>query len=174
MTWTTRAAERAQELLNELQVHEAPIDVRDIGRQLGVIVLEEDLEGEVSGMLTREARRPVILVNRSDSITRKRFSIAHELGHFLLHKETVFVDRRVRFRNQRSSLGIDREEIEANQFAAELLMPTDFIGRIFSQLQDAGCAEDCEELVSKMAGSFEVSPQAMEIRLVNLGILSTV
>ncbi len=64
------------------------------------------------------------------STVRQRFTIAHELGHFFLHRasSTVFVDAApIFFRDESSSNGSQREEIEANAFAAELLMPEDAI-----------------------------------------------
>jgi Zn-dependent peptidase ImmA (M78 family) len=174
MKWTTKARQKALDLLEEQEVLTAPIDVGRIAHRLGVIVIEEDLQNEVSGMLSREGPRPVILVNESDSSARKRFSIAHELGHFRLHKDQVFVDRPVRFRDGRSSLGQDREEIEANHFASELLMPSPLIWESIAKIEDESSPLEEDELVTQLSKQFDVSKQAMEYRLADLGVLRTV
>jgi Zn-dependent peptidase ImmA (M78 family) len=103
---------------------------------------------------------------------RQRFTIAHELGHWRLHgKKEVIVDHLVRidFRDDRASAATHHEEIQANAFAAELLMPSEFI---LLELKKRGLseAEGVGEVVEDLAERFEVSQQAMEYRLVNLGL----
>src|SRR6266851_1759525 len=103
-----------------------PIPVEKIARLLGADVRYEPFEGELSGMLFREKGRSVVGVNALHSRTRQRFTIAHELGHLLLHSDNdLFVDKHYRVRrDRRSSEASDYAEIQANAFAAELLMPT--------------------------------------------------
>jgi len=79
---------------------------------------------------------------------------------------------RVDFRDRTSSLAIDKEEIEANAFAAELLMPQEFIWEEISRrLSRRRSSPTKDELIDDLARTFKVSPQAMEYRLNNLGIL---
>lgn len=137
---------------------------------MGAQVVTKALASETSGMLVRTDGLIVIGVNSNHAEVRRRFSIAHELGHLSLHPgrplllhETV----RVNFRDATSSMATDVEEIEANAFAAELLMPEPFV----RQEVERSCEVRRTELVKQLAQTFAVSRPAMEIRLVNLGIL---
>jgi Zn-dependent peptidase ImmA (M78 family) len=169
-----RAVAKASQLLREHQILKPPVDVERLAKQVGLRVVEEQLESEISGMLYREGGFAVILINQNDVHARKRFSIAHELGHYYLHTaSSVFVDRRVRFRDSNSSQGTIKEEIEANNFAAELLMPQIFVLREAIRLRGRRSPPSDEELIEELALVFNVSKQAMEVRLANLGELGT-
>ncbi len=151
---------------------ESLIDVESIARGLGAEVIRERLGGDVSGLLVRQEGRVIIGVNESHAPARQRFTIAHELGHFVLHEgRPLVVDRaRINLRDSRSSLATDLEEIEANSFAAELLMPRTQVLRTFRGLADAGAISH-ERVIRDLAHGFGVSDQAMEYRLVHLGLL---
>ena len=127
----------------------------------------EDMEDEDSGLLLVENESATVAVNRSHHPNRQRFTAAHELGHFYLHCQSgnrLFVDQAY-FRGPGSSTGIQQEEIEANQFAAELLMPEHF-------MQEA-CELPISDLdVLQLSRLFRVSEQAMMLRLVNLEYVS--
>ena len=115
----------------------------------------------------------MIGVNATHPKTRQRFTMAHELGHLLLHEDRkMIVDSHIYRRDEISSMGTEAEEVEANAFAAELLMPTELI---YDEVDDL-LAEDpqitAKQLVDRLAKIFEVSSQAMEIRLGELRILS--
>jgi Zn-dependent peptidase ImmA (M78 family) len=108
----------------------------------------------------------MVLVNSNDSPFRKRFTIAHELGHFLLHLDHADgeeVDRasdlfRTYETDERST---DRsKEVEANQFAAALLMPAPSVMREWETLRS----------LELMAIRFNVSEEAMGYRLATLGL----
>ncbi len=82
-----------------------PVRIERIAKELGVELRSGDL-GDVSGVLVRQGSSAVIGTNGSQSAQRQRFTIAHELGHFLLHEGiTNHVDRsyRVNFRSAESS-----------------------------------------------------------------------
>lgn len=124
-------------------------------------------------MLYRDRDRSVIGVNSSHPLTRQRFTIAHELGHLLLHgSRSVIVDTHVFRRDQTSSMGTETEEREANGFAAELLMPSVFVEREFDAVLDDDPGVTARQLVARLAAVFGVSEQAMEIRLGTLHLLS--
>ena len=118
-------------------------------------------------MLVRSGdNEAVIGVNSAHHINRQRFTIAHELGHLCLHKgKDVHIDRsfRVNRRDERSAQAIDPIEIEANRFAAELLMPHDMILDDIIEFD----IEDDEEL-KKLADKYQVSLQALTLRINNL------
>lgn len=169
-----RVSRAVSELLERHGITKPPVDAGRIARLEGIRVVEERLESEISGMLYRDGGRSIILVNQDDAPARKRFSVAHELGHYILHDPaTVFVDRRVRFRDATSSQGTNPEEIEANSFAAELLMPESWILREAARLRQRRLPPTDEELIGELAKVFQVSKQALEYRLANLGELGT-
>lgn len=142
-----------------------PVRLDTLLDEYGITLRQGDL-GEVSGLLLRGADEPVIGVNAKQHRTRRRFTIAHEFGHFLLHEgifEHVDLGYRVNFRSNESSMATNVEEIEANFFAASLLMPK-------RQLDLDGAVEalDDDEAVGRLAKRYDVSRHAMSLRLVNL------
>ena len=138
-----------------------PVDVQGLALALGIKVREAYLSNNVSGMICKTDRGWEITVNARHGATRKRFTIAHEIGHFVLHRSLIG-DGNVDDRAYRSDGSVKnnrigpREETEANRFAANLLMPADAIIR----LQNDGIDNTVE-----MARRFNVSDGAMTIRL---------
>src|SRR5574341_1456893 len=162
---------RAATRLRQLKTRKAPVDVWRVARQLGVRVERADLGEDCSGVLVRKGGAAVIGVNYSHHPNRQRFTIAHELGHFVLHKGAKYIDKgmtTLQFRNAESSTGTQTEEREANQFAAALLMPQEWVRPEFEK-QPFDLGDD--EALSAMCKRFGVSSQAMSFRLVNLGLL---
>lgn len=144
---------------------EPPVPVERMVREQGITVRRGDLE-DVSGLLLRDGDAAVIGVNSTQSKVRQRFTIAHEFGHFMLHegiRDHVDHGYRVNFRDRESALARDVEEIEANFFAASLLMPKRLLDS-----RDAVNAIDDDALVSKLATEFNVSRHAMSLRLANV------
>jgi Zn-dependent peptidase ImmA (M78 family) len=145
-----------------------PRDLTAIAGQLGAEIRVLDLAPDISGILYREADRRVIVANQGHSDARRRFTIAHEIGHLVLHKgEQVHVDSgfRINLRDPRSATAEDVEEIEANAFAANLLMPAAWLR---ADVQDPTLdATDSAEL-EVLAARYQVSPQAMIVRLTSL------
>ena len=142
-----------------------PVPIEAIVKAHSISLRRGDF-GDVSGLLLRDAETAVIGVNGSHPKTRQRFTVAHEFGHFLLHEGIVdHVDRgyRVNYRNRESSLARDVEEIEANFFAASLLMPRSMLEKL-----DAVSAIDSDRGVRDLAKTFEVSAHAMSLRLANV------
>ena len=123
----------------------------------------------MSGFLIRESGKTVLGVNSLHARQRQAFTVAHELGHLRLHPDGSFVDHGFSFyfRDARSSTATDPKEIQANQFAAELLMPEYFIDPILhGRSVDLGD----EQYLSSIAKQFQVSSQALIFRLINLGL----
>lgn len=121
---------------------------------------------DVSGLLVRSAESAMIGVNASHPEVRKRFTIAHEFGHYMLHAGiSAHYDRdyRINFRSRESSEATNIEEIEANFFAASILMPKHFLDR-----DQAVMALDNDEEVAKLAKKYNVSRHAMSLRLGNV------
>jgi Zn-dependent peptidase ImmA (M78 family) len=142
--------------------------VEHLAEAAGAVIEYRNFNREISGLLVRRQKMAVIGVAREQSGPRQRFTIAHELGHLLLHDGIeVRVDKefRVNLRSSASSKAEDVEEIEANAFAAELLMPREFLRQEFRQLTFD--IED-EEQIADLALRYAVSTQAMTFRLMNL------
>jgi Zn-dependent peptidase ImmA (M78 family) len=151
-------------LLQHRQVR-PPVRVEKIAQELSVQVRAGDLK-DVSGLLVRTGDTAIIGVNSTQSRVRQRFTIAHELGHFLLHdgiQHHVDHNYRVNFRSDVSSSATSVDEIEANFFAASLLMPKRFLDEM-----NAVEALDDDAKVAELAKAFDVSRHAMSLRLVNV------
>ncbi len=167
---TTRAIEAAQHLLKNHQ-YSIPIDVHQIALNLGLTVIERDLEDQVSGMLVIKKGRTTIVVNENHHSNRKRFTVAHEIGHYELHRDQdqVFIDATpVFFRDTTSAEGRSLQEVAANTFAAELLMPEQNMREILHS-QPIDVFDDAA--IRRIANQFGVSSQALTIRLTRLGDL---
>jgi len=168
---------KVRSLLSSAGITEAPVDVEAIAKRIGIDVRKAEFTpaDKLSGILYRDSGRTVIGVNSAHPSARQRFTIAHEIGHSVLeHSDSLYVDRNiprslVMFRDSRSEEGIIDHEIEANAFAAELLMPSDFLARDISSMETA----DADKAISDLADRYRVSEQAMTIRLTNLGYLKS-
>lgn len=169
----SRADSEAAALLRNAGITGPKVDVERLAHDLGATIAMEALDPEVSGVLYRLPGRVVIAVNQDHAPTRQHFTVAHELGHLMLHQgRPLIVDHvvraRVSLRDTRSSLATDREEIEANRFAANLLMPAEFIHTAVRNELRGGLDE--VKTIGVLASMFAVSPLAMELRLTNLGL----
>lgn len=165
----------ARKLLENNDILRAPIPVEGVARSLGIDVRYSAGSEDVSGALIRNDGSVVIAVNSAQHENRQRFTIAHEIGHFLLHRGTKVhfdEDFRINYRNAASSEATKLDEIEANAFAAALLMPEAFLKRDWLKLspEDASVSD----AIRSLAFRYKVSSKAMELRLVNLGFISPV
>lgn len=139
-----------------------PVDPFRIAEDLGLKVYRADLKPDVSGMLAKRPNQdPEVYVNARDSEVRQRFSCAHEIGHYVKRvtgredDSWGYIDRR----GPSAARGTDQDEIYANKFAAELLMPAAQVRSMHGRLSTAA-----------MAVQFKVSLEAMKFRLENLDL----
>jgi Zn-dependent peptidase ImmA (M78 family) len=149
-----------------------PVDVYLIAQMYDVSIQEREMEDAISGMLAITDGRAIIVVNKDHAPRRQRFTIAHELGHFFLHRNStnVFIDvSPIYFRNRLSSEGTNLREQEANRFAAELLMPAHLLREKVHHKPIDAMDDDA---VSCLADEFQVSVQSLTIRLTNLNLIS--
>ena len=162
---------RAQLLLDDLRVTAPPIPVERIAQSLNAQLRYSPLDDELSGMVYVKEGTPIIGVNALHHPNRQRFTIAHECGHLILHKaqisKEVHVDKDfpMLMRDSVSAAGVNEMEIEANFFAAELLMPE---ALLTTALGNEPFDIDDENAVSALARNFKVSPSAIRFRLGNL------
>ncbi len=164
---------QVDKLIHDQGIKELPIPIEKIARAHGAEVVAYDLK-EASGMLVISKKKGTIGYNASQSKGRQRFTIAHELGHYLLHsdaKKELFVDRDliIKFRGEITYTPAElKQESEANAFAAAILMPKSFI---LQELRNKKYKELTEnELIDALAKSFEVSALAMTYRLKDLNL----
>ncbi|MFE0473233.1 ImmA/IrrE family metallo-endopeptidase [Streptomyces sp. NPDC058947] len=169
----TPAQQAAHKLLNRHEIEKPPIPIEEIARAEGILITRKAFDGTRSGFALRDGATRIIGINSATSPRRQRFTVAHELGHLFLHQgKPLIVDHSVRvdWRDERSSLGTDKEEMEANAFAAEVLMPVNLIlDRASHYLRTQNATR--ESLIAGLARDFDVSAEAMGYRLINLGII---
>lgn len=140
-----------------------PVDPVLLANRLGIRVSNAVFsESSLSGMIAKRGEKHSLLVNDSDNAVRKRFTIAHELGHCLLHLQNdgEYVDREIDlFRTESQDIsGLHLKEVQANQFAAALLMDAELVKETWPHVRD----------IQRMAELFHVSESAMGYRLSNL------
>lgn len=121
-----------EELLDKCQIIEPPVNVEKIAEFLKISVIKRPYKdkGPLSAMLVRSPGKTIIGINDSHNIQKQRFSIAHEIGHFFLHKgEELVVDKdfSVNFRHYKTNPKAYLQEKDANYFASSLLIPEKFL-----------------------------------------------
>lgn len=134
-----------------------PIDIYAVAEYLGLDVKEEAMADELSGFIEPRRSGWLIGVNSYHHPNRQRFTIAHEIAHFLLHKPK---ERHVDITFARRTGRRDSMENEADEFAAKLLMPEKEIRDVISQ---------GETSLDRLAAGFGVSAMAAKFRVQSLG-----
>lgn len=179
--WSIKEIENlANKILDQNQILTPYVDVDIVIRSFGIRLTKSNFGDDVSGILINKANDVVIGYNEHHSTSRKRFTKAHELGHFVLKhgRDGLFVDQKKHFviyRNDQSSTGEKGQEIEANAFAAALLMPEWMVKKEIQKLEFQGLdlSDDDDSLISHLANTFKVSKTAMTFRISNLGLLDS-
>ncbi len=155
----------ASQILKEHSLFSIPIDPVTLANNLGIKVNNAVFSDEsLSGLVAKRGENISILVSQSDPPYRKRFTIAHELGHHFLHlmNDGEFVDNKIDlFRDTESKDDSKKAEIQANQFAAALLMPAELIKKEFA----------IDKNIENLARKFNVSEEAMGYRLQRLRLV---
>lgn len=153
-----------------------PVRVGTLAQDLGITVIAtKELPEGISGSFSKEDGNYVVYVDASHPVVRQRFTIAHELGHFYKHrnelesgqeilnpskKEEVVMQRPNRSSHTIEDPAARQKEIEADEFAAELLMPEQKFKEIWRR----------STKLREVADYFQVSPIAANIRAMNLKI----
>ena len=157
MNVRAEANEAALRLLHDHWAGNIPVEPKWIARSLGIEVAGADLDSRISGLIEYREGRARIHLNRGDHEVRQRFTLAHEIGHFVRNGESDF--EYVDYRAGMASKGTDPDEVFANAFAAALLMPQTAV----QELAEHGVSE------KQMARELGVSTTAMVTRLKTLG-----
>ncbi|WP_423973499.1 ImmA/IrrE family metallo-endopeptidase [Kingella oralis] len=152
----------ARNILNTYWDLSIPIDVHQIAKNMEVEVQEVSHIGtsvdNISGSFEIINNRPVCTIRTSDAFVRQRFTLAHELGHYVLNHGKAFRDNDAVFSGR---YNYDYREVEANTFAAALLMPADAVHEAIVNIPHL--------TIGQLADIFNVSHTAMGYRLTNLG-----
>jgi Zn-dependent peptidase ImmA (M78 family) len=159
---------RAREVLKRHNLTTVPIDPVLLANREGIKVNNAKFSDDnLVGMIVKSGDDVTILVNYDDPPFRKRFTIAHELGHHFLHlmRDGEYVDKEANlFRQQldgdQETSPSRRREIQANMFASSLLMPEDEVRRYWQERPS----------IDELAKIFKVSKEAMGYRVASLGL----
>ena len=156
----------ANRLINILNLN-VPIKIEKIPEILGgkIHYVDGAIEGKMEAMIKKDGEDSfTILIDKTKSELRQRFSIAHELGHLFLHmgyiinpklwEEVVDYKDSVYYR-----FGYSKEELEANEFAGAFLMPESEFIHIAQQNLNQGYYN-----IAKIAEHFNVSIKAAKVR----------
>ena len=138
-----------------------PVRVGELAAELGLRVYKSPLAPNISGLIrpAEDGNGFEVRVNKYEVAERQRFTLAHEIAHFLIHKSDIrsgVVDS-VMYRSALTS----RKEAEANRLAADIIMPASAVRKELAA--NGGVAT--EEAASQLASAFKVSLPAMRVRL---------
>jgi Zn-dependent peptidase ImmA (M78 family) len=167
----TEIESHATQILRDHNLLNIPVDPLIVANALNIKVMNAVFsEQDKSGVIVKRENNFSILLNSNEPPGRKRFTIAHEIGHGLLHMgantEIDFIDTEDNFRSTEPSesgtWNAERQrEWEANVFASALLMNEELLRKKY--------IESCDPTI--LAWTFQVSPNAMIVRLTQLGLL---
>jgi Zn-dependent peptidase ImmA (M78 family) len=159
------------DILTKNNIKTPPVNVFNIanneGIELGYLTRKKVQSGGVEGKLYFHDRGKnwIIKYNKEASVNRQRFTVAHELAHYFIHGANFEDGEDVLFR----SLQSDPYELQANQFAAELLMPKTMIIHIGPKIVKKSRSKP--DFLKQMSETFMTSMEAMKYRLNNLGVI---
>lgn len=150
----------AQDILVKNDMYKIPIDLIGLANNNSIDIYEKELEEKISGAIKydKKSKKYTILLNKNENYYRKRFTLAHEIGHYFLDKDILESDEIHIDILYRSS---NEKEKEIDYFAGALLMPKRFIEIMYKD----------NITISELAEIFEVSESAMTVRLDILGLI---
>lgn len=159
--------EKLKEILKNY--NDYPLNIVEICTKMGITVQQTDeFPDDVSGIIFKENNRYYILVNKFHSVGRKSFTIAHELGHYILHKKLLDEENELVSYIKSSNGNVipvlprgieyNKRETEANNFAASLLMPEETFKKVCERSNS----------IEEVAHYFGVSVAAASIRANNI------
>jgi hypothetical protein len=154
--------------------HTPPVDVEKIASRFGIRVISTPLPGKVGEIIFNADSTTLIKIDPFENSyqPRYRFTLAHELGHFFLHRVLgyTYEDTKETIMDRKNTYW-DGKEGEANSFASQLLMPTKLIEVIGMGVISQSNNILIDDFIIKMAQIFNVSKQSMRFRLVKLGVI---
>ena len=144
-------------LLNN-DLYKIPANILKIAKANDISVYKADMEKKILGAIRYNEGKYTILLNQAQSYEQQRFTLAHELGHFFLHKEIleseeIHVDIMYKIENE--------QEEEVDYFAGALLMNRMLLEKMYRE----------NKSIRELAEMFEVSISVMTLRLDTLGLI---
>jgi len=154
----------------EMKRQHGQIDVVKLANALGIVVYGADLDDDVNSWIEyeKEENQFCIVVNKNHSPQRQYFSISHEIGHFVLHNDQIKEKGKVGRQDEHSLTA--KEEQEADELGAEILMPKELIREYAKddlKIQDN--TPVTQKIIKQIARYFDVSKEASIMRMRNLG-----
>ncbi|WP_276119849.1 ImmA/IrrE family metallo-endopeptidase [Pararhizobium qamdonense] len=143
-------------------LNELPVKLGALAKDLGIDVKLSSLPLNVSGQIAKTPTGFEIKINRHESRQRQRFTLAHEIAHFLIHRDVIermggTLTDSVLYRSGAS----ESIEYEANRLASQIVMPEHALRAAYSRFGE----NISESAVELLAEEFGVSKAAMEIRM---------
>lgn len=162
----TEAENQAAKILQENEIYTFPVDLKKILNKEKIRLSTELYQPYFSGKIQRNIKKTVIRVNGLHTMGKRRFTAAHQLGHYYFDIPASgghYIDDRFRYKNE-----LDFIEDRANHFAAALLIPQKPLNaaiKIFNI--NSNCIKADIDL-TRLSKAFVVCEAAMRFRLVNL------
>lgn len=156
--------EKAENILSSYKIDSVPVNAIEIAKRANILIQYAPSK-KFSGVIYRKDGIAFMAISSSESNTRQRFTIAHELGHFFLHPQK---DTFIEFRDNKKNIARGIKEVQANQFAAALLMPKKILEKDVKNFMETGITES---VIRFLADKYLVSEDAMKYRLMNLNFI---
>lgn len=149
-------------ILQQHNITKFPLDIISLLDLEGFIIIKEDIDG-LSGAIYVDSDKDIkaIIVNKNHSVARRRFTLAHEYGHYILHNGTGGV---YAHRDDSAYDRFSNKELDANSFAAQLLMPASEVHELIKDIKYNSLR------ILAMQEKFGVSKEAATNRLRNMGL----
>ena len=152
------------------------VDLIELAKSLGLRVFlverkdpEDDFNAEI--VYADDTGEFNVSVNIHHPYSRRRFSLAHEIAHFILHRDRIIEAKKIgRSKKDDSNRMLEQE---ADQLAAEILMPEELVTKYAKEIGIDKNTPIDSNVIKKFAMTFEVSPAMATIRLNNLGYIVT-
>ncbi len=141
-----------------------PLDIEKIIKSRGIEICKEDMDYDISGYIEKRETKWIIGVNKYHSRQRQRFTLAHEFAHYILHRHKIQNQKHEDMALFRAN-EVDSIEIEANNYAGELLIPNEK----FKKYLDRGITK-----IGDLADKFDVSISAIRYKAYKMGYLNRV
>ena len=149
------------QLLIENYQKELPMKLGSLAKDLGIVVKKATLGANISGEIKESDGVVTIRVNRHDAPSRQRYTLAHEISHFFLHRHLLQngIKDDVLYRSNQSN----EIEAEANRLAADIIMPIELVQLLINKYSVDDL--DKEQVYERVAEELFVSKTALIIRL---------
>ena len=159
--------DKAEKTLRETDAFRVPVPIHLVAQRLNLSTEALPL-GALSGLLVAKGDGGAIGYNSAHARVRQRFTISHEIAHYVLHAEhtekaLLFIDKHLLFQTDENP--VSAENVEANRFASALLMPKELV---LEEIRNRDLNLDDEEAIKHLAKYFWVSSALMANRLLNL------